>query len=194
MRSYIFTAIMNSRIVFTALLSTCLMNKSINCEQWRAIIVIFCAVTVLCLEDLQSINPKSSSSQTNESFGMCIALFAAGVSAGGGVLVVKYLSNPTNSPSSSFLSMDKLKAAAEERIITPSLPSTNDTTFATIAPPASAPSGVDESAHTTLWEQQDVLALFSAVFADLYVLVFHLDTVQERKLMQGWTGMTVTTC
>lgn len=53
LRSYIFTAIMNSRIVFAALLSMVLLNKAIRPEQWRAIIVIFCAATILCLEDVQ---------------------------------------------------------------------------------------------------------------------------------------------
>ena len=52
-RSYIFTAIMNSRIVFAALLSFLLLKKTITTEQWRAVVIIFCSATVLCLEDVQ---------------------------------------------------------------------------------------------------------------------------------------------
>lgn len=54
-RSYIFAAIMNSRIVFAALLSVALLNKSLSAEQWRALVMIFCAATVLCLEDVKVI-------------------------------------------------------------------------------------------------------------------------------------------
>jgi drug/metabolite transporter (DMT)-like permease len=49
LRSYIFTAIMNSRIVFAALLSVALLRKSINAEQWQAITIICCAAIELCL-------------------------------------------------------------------------------------------------------------------------------------------------
>lgn len=96
-RSYIFTAIMNSRIVFAAVLSLVVLDKTIrqgssttrpgggvrpvawrladrpvaeracwvvlgvwcggggacSTEQWRAILIIFCSATVLCLEDVQ---------------------------------------------------------------------------------------------------------------------------------------------
>ena len=41
-----------------------------------------------------------------------------------------------------------------------------------------------------LWEQQGVLALFSAAFAGLYVLLFLHDAVQSRRLLEGWTFMT----
>lgn len=91
LRSYIFTAIMNSRIVFAALLSMTLLNKSISGEQWRAIIIIFCAATVLCLEDMQ-VNDNYTVNE--ESIGMLIAVGTAVVSAAGGVLVEKLLAAP----------------------------------------------------------------------------------------------------
>jgi drug/metabolite transporter (DMT)-like permease len=52
-RSYIFSAIMNARIVFAAFLSLILLRKVVTPDQWRAIIIIFCSATLLCLEDVK---------------------------------------------------------------------------------------------------------------------------------------------
>ncbi len=168
LRSYIFTAIMNSRIVFAALLSMLLLHKSINADQWRAILIIFCAATVLCLEDVQT---SQGFTWTEESLGIFMALGGALVSAAGGVLVEKYLNHPA-------------------------------TVLQSVAPPSGGDAddekpflgGADTAeAHSasTLWEQQGVLALFSAAFADLYVLLFLREVVQARRLLEGWTSMTV---
>lgn len=53
LRSYIFSAIMNTRIVFGAILSVILLRKSTTGQQWKGIAVIVCAVTLLCLEDMK---------------------------------------------------------------------------------------------------------------------------------------------
>lgn len=53
LRSSIFSAVMNARIVFAALLSMALLKKRVSVEQWRAIVIIVCAASILCLEDAQ---------------------------------------------------------------------------------------------------------------------------------------------
>lgn len=53
LRSSIFSAVMNARIVFAALLSMALLKKRVSGEQWRAIFIIVCAASILCLEDAQ---------------------------------------------------------------------------------------------------------------------------------------------
>lgn len=53
LRSSIFSAVMNARIVFAALLSMALLKKRVSGEQWRAIVIIVCAASILCLEDAQ---------------------------------------------------------------------------------------------------------------------------------------------
>lgn len=52
-RSYIFTAIMDSRIVLAAILSVVILNKTLSAEQSGAVVIIFCAATALCLEGVQ---------------------------------------------------------------------------------------------------------------------------------------------
>ena len=159
LRSYIFTAIMNSRIVFAALLSMTLLNKRISGEQWRAIIIIFCAATVLCLEDMQ-VNDDYTVNE--ESIGMLIAVGTAVVSAAGGVLVEKLLAAPASSSS----------------------------------PTTAAVAGAGHMDHRSsasllLWEQQGVLSCYSAIFAGLYVALFHLEDLKAGQLLQGWNSVTV---
>jgi uncharacterized membrane protein len=60
LRSYIFAAIMNARIVFAAALSVPFLGKALMLDQWRAIIVIYCATTLLCSEILQVTAQASS--------------------------------------------------------------------------------------------------------------------------------------
>lgn len=177
LRSYIFTAIMNSRIVFAALLSMVLLRKSINAEQWRAITIVCCAASVLCLEDVQT---SEGFSWTDETFGMFIALGAACVSSAGGVLVEKYLNHPTTALQSLVPPSDDKHEAAE-----PVIGGEDATTVA-----AGVAGPPDANTALILWEQQGVLALFSAVFAGLYVLLFLHDAVQSRRLLEGWTFMT----
>jgi drug/metabolite transporter (DMT)-like permease len=200
-RSYIFTAIMNARIVVAALLSTCLLNKSINGEQWRAILIIFCAATMLCLEDMQKNNLEGSSTWKAEAFGMMIALSTASASAGGGVLIEKYLNRPINvaqfksvSSASSFSSVSMSEAVgvvAEEGMLASSSCSFSHSTAANTTAPHVVRGAARESAAVIFWEQQGVLALFGAVFAGLYILLFLDDDVRQKRLMKGWTGMTV---
>lgn len=170
LRSYIFTAIMNSRIVFAALLSVLLLRKSINPEQWRAIVIIFCSATVLCLEDMKVDEEEGSVTWTEESFGMLIAINTALVSAAGGVLVEKYLSPSLSSSGSS----------SGEASVAP-----------LVHPHPTVAAAVAASAAPTIWEQQGVLALFSAAFADLYVVLFLQDAVRTRTVLQGWNVMTM---
>lgn len=82
---------MDTRIVFAALLSMLLLKKRMAGEQWRAIIIIVCAATVLCLEDAQA--AYGGLNVPRETVGM-VALGTAAVSAAGGVFVEKYLAEP----------------------------------------------------------------------------------------------------
>jgi hypothetical protein len=130
---------------------------------------------------------------TEETMGMVIALGTAAVSAAGGVLVEKYLAQPPTSsppppPPTSIMAVRPLTAAG----VKASAPSDN-----CAAPPAAAaaatvaaPASSSQAASSLLWEQQGVLALFSAAFADLYVLLFLRDAVRGRELLRGWTPMT----
>jgi len=191
LRSYIFTAIMNLRIVFAALLSMILLRKSISADQWRAITVIFCAATVLCLEDMEADEEGGSGlARTEESYGMLIAVGAALVSAAGGALVEKYLNHPksaiTYPPLPSLASA--MMADGDKLVIPRKTREQHQTSF---GPPAylcveDKPSSL---AAAILWEQQE--AFFSAVFATLYVVLFMQDAIRTRRLLEGWTEMTV---
>jgi UDP-sugar transporter A1/2/3 len=185
LRSSIFTAIMNSRIVFAALLSVLVLRKSINPEQWRAIVVIFCSATVLCLEDMKMDEEGGSVTWTEESFGMLIAVGTALVSAAGGVLVEKYLSNPSPSTSNTTTTSPLLSPGGASP-----LRDTGSDKRQQQAPTAQ-PTATSATTPPTLWEQQGVLALFSAAFADLYVLLFLPDAVKTRRVLDGWNVMTV---
>lgn len=170
LRSYIFTAVMNARIVFAALLSMLLMNKRVSGEQWRAIIIIVCAATVLCLEDAQT---SEGFTMTEETMGMVIAMGTAAVSAAGGVLVEKYLAQPPP-PAPGGLPVRPTGGSSDTHDDDEALDGDNHTQH-----------------RSMLWEQQGVLALFSAAFADVYVLLFLQHAVRARELLAGWTFMTV---
>lgn len=190
LRSYIFTAIMNSRIVFAALLSVLVLRKSINTKQWRAIVIIFCSATVLCLEDMKVDEEGGSLTWTEESFGMLIAVNTALVSAAGGVLVEKYLSSPSTSSTSTttFSPLPPPGGAAALRDTGGDKRQQQAPTALTHLHPIAA---ATSATPPTLWEQQGVLALFSAAFADLYVLLFLPDAVKTRTVLEGWNVMTV---
>ena len=103
--------------------------------------------------------------------GMVIAIGTAAVSAAGGVFVEKYLAEPPSKATSTVQPFAPVAAAA-----------------------AAAADGIDSRAperSSLLWEQQGVLALFSAAFADLYLLLFLPEAVRGRALLRGWTPMTV---
>lgn len=51
--SFIFTAIMSTRIVFAAMFSILFLKKYITGKQWWAIYIIVCAAFILCLDDFQ---------------------------------------------------------------------------------------------------------------------------------------------
>jgi hypothetical protein len=112
-RSYIFSAIMNARIVFAALLSLVVLRKVVTSEQWRAIVVIFCAATSLCMEDMQvkviestplprfrpGLEAEGCSAQggddqamSKQFMGILLSLSCCFFSAAGGVFMEKYLS------------------------------------------------------------------------------------------------------
>jgi threonine/homoserine efflux transporter RhtA len=74
LRSYIFTAVMNARIVFAALLSMLLLDRRVSGEQWRAIVIIVCAATVLCLEDAQVHGPIRSFDHNQAATKLILAL------------------------------------------------------------------------------------------------------------------------
>jgi len=190
LRSYIFTAIMNSRIVFAALLSVLVLRKSINPEQWRAIVIIFCSATVLCLEDMKVDEEGGSVTWTEESFGMLIAVNTALVSAAGGVLVEKYLSSPSTSSTSTttFSPLPPPGGAAALRDTGGDKRQQQAPTSLTHLHPIAA---ATSAMPPTLWEQQGVLAFFSAAFADLYLLLFLPDAVKTRTVLEGWNVMTV---
>lgn len=101
--------------------------------------------------------------------GMVIAIGTAAVSAAGGVFVEKYLAEPPS------------KATSTVRPLAPAAPAA-----------VAAAHGIDSRAperSSLLWEQQGVLALFSAAFADLYLLLFLPEAVRGRALLRGWTPM-----
>lgn len=51
LRSYVFAVIMNFRIVIALLLSSLMIaNKVVTSDHWRAVIIICCAATILCLD------------------------------------------------------------------------------------------------------------------------------------------------
>ena len=190
LRSYIFTAIMNSRLVFAALLSVVVLRKSINPEQWRALVIIFCSATVLCLEDMKVDEEGGSVTWTEESIGMLIAVNTALVSAAGGVLVEKYLSSPptTSTTTTTFSPLSPPGGAAALRDTGGDKRQQQAPTALTHLHPIAA---AISATPPTLWEQQGVLALFSAAFADLYVLLFLPDAVKTRTVLEGWNMMTV---
>lgn len=168
LRSYIFTAIMNTRIVIAASLSLLLLEKSINGEQWRAILIVFCAATVLCLEDVHIDRDHA----VDETVGMATALGAATVSAAGGILMEKYLnSSPAAIRSFGIPSVQpsrQVSLSIERDIVQQGGP----------------------NAISALWEQQGVLALFSAGFAGLYLTLFHPEVIQNGSLFKNWSPIT----
>lgn len=109
---------------------------------------------------------------TNEKMGMVIALGTAAVSAAGGVFVEKYLAEPPSQSTSIVRPISTAAAAAAAAV--------------------AAADGIDRAPErrSMLWEQQGVLALFSAAFADLYLLLFLPEAVRGRELLRGWTPMT----
>jgi len=193
MRSYIFTAIMNLRIIFAALFSKILLHKSIKTGQWRAITVIFCAATALCLEDMKTDEEgKLGLAWREDSFGMLIAVGTALASAAGGVLVEKYLSHskstttyPLLPPLTSAMVDDE-----DKLIVCREAWKQHQSSFTPLAHPRVE---AEPSCLRTeiLWEQQGPLAFFSAVFATLYVVLFMQDTVRAYRVLEGWTRMTV---
>jgi len=88
LRSSVFSAIMNSRIIFAASFSMPLLHKHVNGGQWRAILILVCAATMLCLEDVEM---DSNFTLHHESIGVSLAMATALVSAAAGMLAEKYL-------------------------------------------------------------------------------------------------------
>lgn len=180
LRSYIFAAIMNARIVFAAILSTALLKKRMHTQQWCAIIVVACAATFLCLQ----VGKAGFGPFLKEPTGTTIAIGAAVASSAGGVLMEKYLNLPDNSiyRPAIHLPPSHLQPQALPFLLAFSSTQSRET-------PLSRPNGT-EVPLWLLWEQQGVLALFSAGFADLYILLFHSQAIRERRLLEGWTPMT----
>ena len=168
LRSYVFAAIMNARIIFAAALSAPFLDKSLTLDQWRAVVVIFCATTLLCSEIIQSTANQTSPSQENATtpstlpkeksgkivHGTLLGLCNAAVSAAGGVLIEKYLRSARNQHE--------------------------------------GPSGPDMAAHArTVWEQQAALACFSAGLGVIYVpIVEHPDGWQAFAPL-NWDALVV---
>lgn len=172
LRSYIFAAIMNLRIVVAAILSVVLLQRDIIGTQWHAIINVSCAATLLCIKNDE---PLRGDLIGGESIGIMLALGAASISAAGGVLIEKYLNQPIR-------------------------PTTSDTTFAnTLVPsqrhhsstaqtsPAPPLQRKSDLSSIELWEQQGVLALFSSGFAVLYIMLLNPS---KEQLLEGWTFLT----
>jgi drug/metabolite transporter (DMT)-like permease len=88
LRSSVFSAIMNSRIIFVAFFSISLLHKHLNGGQWRAILILGCAATMLCLEDVKMDN---NFTLHQESIGMFLAVATALISAVAGMLAETYL-------------------------------------------------------------------------------------------------------
>jgi hypothetical protein len=189
LRSYIFTAIMNLRIVFAALLSTILLRKSIKVDQWRAITIISCAATALCLEDMKADDTGGDSVWTDESFAMPIAVGTAFVSAAGGVLIERYLN--ISSSSTNDLPLSSVTKDKEHEHIMPSEVKRLRQTSVHPLPHPCAQAKPPTLAAAMLWEQQGTLASFSAAFATLYVVLFMQDAIRPQGFFKGWTEETV---
>ena len=171
LRSSVFSAIMNSRIIFAASFSMPLLHKHVNGGQWRAILILVCAATMLCLEDVKM---DSNFTLHQESIGVSLAMATALVSAVAGMLAEKYLNADSGGGASHGASPGAVVPRTDSNIDSSSK--------------STAHSQIQSS---LLWEQQVVLAFFNAIFAVLYVLLFHTYTLQGGQFFQGWNGMTV---
>lgn len=164
LRSSVFSAIMNSRIIFAAFFSIPVLHKHLNGGQWRAILILVCAAAMLCLDDHHD---DSNFTLHQESIGMFLAVATALVSAVAGMLAEK------------CLNADGGDEASPGAVV----PRTDSDIDSSSSKP------MDQS--SLLWEQQAVLAFFSAVFAVVFVFIFHPDTLQAGQFFRGWDGTIV---
>jgi hypothetical protein len=175
LRSSVFSAIMNSRIIFVAFFSISLLHKHLNGGQWRAILILGCAATMLCLEDVKMDN---NFTLHQESIGMFLAVATALISAVAGMLAEKYL-NADGGVVGHVVSAAVVPQQTNTKI--------GDGNQAT-------PSSKDHQQGqyaSLLWEQQAVLAFFGAIFSVVFLFLFHADMLQAGQLFRGWNGTTV---
>ncbi|GAB5031680.1 udp-n-acetylglucosamine [Nannochloropsis oceanica] len=170
LRFSMFSVVMNLRTFIVALLSIPLLHKHLNGGQWRSIIILVCAATVLCLEDIKM---DRNLLFRQESMGIVLAMATSLTSAVAGMMAEKYL-NADGGATGNGSSPDTVVSRAD-----------NDIDSST----ESTPHQKDQA--SLRWEQQSVLSFYGLIFAVAFVLVYDAETLQAEQFFRGWNGTTV---
>ncbi|KAM3571245.1 hypothetical protein VYU27_006702 [Nannochloropsis oceanica] len=170
LRFSILLVMINFRILVVAFLSAPFLHQHLNGGEWRGIIILVCAATILCLEDVKMDRYVFF---LQESIGIILATATVLTSAVAGMMVEKYLNadggaKDHGSPPGTVVSRtdNDIDNSAE-----------------------STASQKDQSSMR--WEQQTVLSLFGVIFAVVHVIVFDAETLQAEQFFRGWNGTTV---